>query len=44
MNWATLLFNTFLTDSIKAQEKGTKFHYDWILILIALVGWKEPDY
>jgi hypothetical protein len=44
MNWATFLVNQFLTDCIEAQEKGTKFHYAWLLILIALVGWKEPGY
>jgi hypothetical protein len=44
MNWATFLVNQFLQDCIEAQEKGTKFHYAWLLILIALVGWKEPGY
>jgi hypothetical protein len=44
MNWATFLVNQFLQDCIEAQEKGTKFHYAWILILIVLVGWKEPGY
>ena len=24
------------------QEKGRPFHYSWLLVLIALVGWKEP--
>jgi hypothetical protein len=45
MNWATFLVNQFLIDCIEAQEKGMEFHYAWLLILIALVGWKEPgDY
>jgi hypothetical protein len=39
MNWATFLVNQFLTDCIEAQEKGIEFHYAWLLILIALVGW-----
>jgi hypothetical protein len=29
---------------IEAQEKGTEFHYAWLLILIVLVRWKEPGY
>ena len=44
MNQATFLVNQFLTNCIEAQEKGTEFHYAWLLILIALVGWKEPFY
>jgi hypothetical protein len=44
MNWATFLVNQFLKDCIEAQEKGTKFHYAWILILFVLVGWKERGY
>jgi hypothetical protein len=44
MNWATFLVNQFLQDCIEVQEKGTKFHYAWILILIVLVGWQEPRY
>jgi hypothetical protein len=43
MNWATFFVNQFLVDFTKAQEKGTKFHYAWTLILIALVTWREPD-
>jgi hypothetical protein len=44
MNWATFLVNKFLQDCTEAQEKGTEFHYAWFLILIVLVGWKEPGY
>jgi hypothetical protein len=44
MNWATFLVNQFLQDCTEAQEKGTEFHYAWFLILIVLVGWKEPVY
>ena len=41
-NWAAYLANEFLEDARDAQEKGRPFHYSQILILIALVGWKEP--
>jgi hypothetical protein len=42
MNWSTFLVNQFLMDYREAQEKGTKFHYAWLLILIALTAWREP--
>jgi hypothetical protein len=44
INWATFLVKQFLTNCIEEQKKGTKFHYAWILILIAMVGWQEPGY
>jgi hypothetical protein len=44
MNWETFLVNQFSTDYIVAQEKGTKFHYTWLLILIALIGCQELSY
>jgi hypothetical protein len=37
MNWAMFLVNQFLIDCTEAQEKGMKFHYAWLIILIALV-------
>jgi hypothetical protein len=33
-----------LDDCKDAQDLGTKFHYAWLIILIALVGWGEPKY
>jgi hypothetical protein len=39
MNWDTFLVNPFFQYCIEAWKKGTKFHYAWILKLIALVGW-----
>jgi hypothetical protein len=27
-----------------SQDLGTKFHYSWLITLIALMGWKEPRY
>jgi hypothetical protein len=44
MNWETFLVNQFLQDCTEAQEKGMEFHYAWLLILIALVGWQEPTF
>ena len=41
-NWSAYLAREFLEDVRDAQEKGRPFHYSWLLILIALVGWKEP--
>jgi hypothetical protein len=44
LNWAPYLLNLFLDDCKDVQDLGTKFHYSWLLILIALIGWKEPNY
>ena len=41
-NWAAYIAKEFLEDIHDAQEKGRPFHYSWLLVLIALVGWKEP--
>ena len=41
-NWAAYITKEFLEDARDAQEKGRTFHYSWLLILIALIGWKEP--
>jgi hypothetical protein len=43
MNWETFFLNQFLIDYAKAQDKGIKFHYAWLLILIALLAWREQD-
>jgi hypothetical protein len=44
LSWAPYLLNLFLEDCKDVQDLGTKFHYSWLLILIALIGWKEPKY
>ena len=41
-NWAEYIAKEFLEDARDAQEKGRPFHYSWLLVLIALVGWQEP--
>jgi hypothetical protein len=43
-NWAPYLLNQFLVDCRNVQDSGTKFHYSWIIILIALAGWQEPKF
>jgi hypothetical protein len=43
-SWAPYLLNQFLIDCRDAQDNGTKFHYSWLIILIALAGWKEPKF
>jgi hypothetical protein len=42
MNWETFLVNQFQIDYREAQDRGMEFHYAWLLILIALVAWREP--
>ena len=41
-NWAAYIAKEFLEDSRDVQEKGRTFHYSWLIILISLIGWKEP--
>jgi hypothetical protein len=44
MSWAPYLLNSFLEDCKDSQYWGSEFHYSWLLILIALMGWKKPTY
>jgi len=44
MSWDPYLHNSFLERCKDTQDWGSKFHYSWLLILIALVGWKESVY
>jgi hypothetical protein len=44
LSWAPYLLNLFLDDCNDAQGLGTQFHYSWLLILIAVMGWKESKY
>ena len=43
-NWADFIAKEFLDDVLDAQELGRPFHYSWLLVLIALVGWREPEH
>ena len=38
------LVNLFLDDSKDEQDLGTNFHYLWLIILVALVGWRHPKF
>ena len=40
--WAEYIAREFLKDVRDVQEKGRPFHYSWLIVLIALVGWREP--
>jgi hypothetical protein len=40
-SWAPYMLNQFVIDYRDVQDNGTEFHYTWLIILIALVGWKE---
>ena len=40
--WEEYIAKEFLEDFHDAQEKGRTFHYSWLIVLIALVGMKEP--
>jgi len=44
LSWTLYLMNCFLDDFKDAQDLGTEFHYAWLIILRALVGWGEPKY
>jgi hypothetical protein len=44
MSWAPYLLNSFLEDCKDTQDWGFEFHYLWLLIIIGLIGWKEPTY
>jgi hypothetical protein len=44
LSWAPYLLNLFLDDCKDTRDLGTEFHYSWLLILIALLGWKELKY
>jgi hypothetical protein len=38
MNWAKYLVNQLEIDCREAQDQGHKFHFSWLLILIAFVA------
>ena len=40
--WVEYISKEFLEDVCDAWEKGRPFHYSWLIVLIALVGWREP--
>jgi hypothetical protein len=42
--WEPYILKLFLDDCKDAKDLGTKFHYSRLMILIALIRWKEPPY
>jgi hypothetical protein len=44
LSWALYLLNLFLDDYKNVKDLGKKIHYSWLLILIALLGWKDLKY
>jgi hypothetical protein len=40
MNWASYLVNQLEKDFREAQDQGYKFHFSWLLILIAFIAWE----
>jgi hypothetical protein len=44
MSCAPYLLNLFQVEYKDAQDLGTKFHYSWLITLIAFMGWREPKY
>ena len=44
-NWCLFLLNIFLQYCLTAQdEPNHPFHFSWLLILCAFIGWKEPPH
>jgi hypothetical protein len=42
MNWVKYLVNQLELDFHEAQDQGYKFHFSWLLILIAFTTWEMP--
>ena len=43
MNWSLFLLNQLMEDAVTAQAGERPFSYSWLLILIDLVSWMEPE-
>ena len=43
MNWSVFLMNQLAEEAVAAQAGERSFTYSWLLILIALVSWMEPN-
>jgi hypothetical protein len=44
MSWVPYLLNLFQMNYKDAHDLGKKFHYSWILTLIAFMAWRELEY
>jgi hypothetical protein len=43
MNWVSYLVNELEKDCREAHDQGYKFHFSWLLVLIAFVAWKMSE-
>ena len=43
MNWFLFLLNQLIEDAVAVQAGERPFTYSWLLILIALVAWMDPE-
>ena len=43
MNWSLFLMNQLVEDAEATKAGARSFTYSWLLILIALVAWMEPE-
>ena len=43
MNWSLFLLNQLTKNAVVAQDREQPFSYSWLLILISLVAWMEPE-
>jgi len=43
MSWVHFLVEEFRVDCLEAQENRGHFHYSWMLILIAFIGWQKTQ-
>ena len=43
-NWCLYLLNQFMEDCTVAQEHNQSFHYNWLLVLMVFITWKEAKY
>jgi len=44
VGWAPYFLNLFLDDCKDVQDFRMEFHYSWLLMLMAFMGWREPRY
>jgi hypothetical protein len=42
MAWEHYLLNEFVDDCLEAQNLGKEFHYNWVILLIAMILWRPP--
>ena len=43
MNWSLFFLNQLTKDAVAVQAGEQPFTYRWLLILIALVAWMDPE-